>query len=201
LAWWKGTKRKLRRAQVRLLRSPGAPAEIAGGMAVGLFVAFMPIMGLQTPMAFAAAEALRRLSRFQVSRIAAAAGSWIVNPVTAAPLYGLCYLIGRPVAFLLLPAPQHMENRASVVLDLELLSGPEALEVLLSLALGGVLLGFPVAWVGYRLTYGMVVRQHARREGRRARRARHAERMGPGPGAAVAPVAPHPTLASRQGGC
>ena len=83
-------KKKLRRAHVRLLRGSGGPEEMAGGMALGLFMALLPIMGLQLPLALVVAELLRRLTRFQLSRVAAAAGVWINNPVTAAPVYGLC---------------------------------------------------------------------------------------------------------------
>jgi uncharacterized protein len=172
-SWWRASIKKFRQARVRLLRSPGAPSEIAGGMALGVFIALMPIMGLQMPVAVAVAEALRRLANFQLSRIAAAAGVWITNPVTAAPIYGICYFIGRPFARFLLPdTQQHIGAEAGVV-DLEALSltGPGAIEVILGLIIGGVLLGVPAAWVGYRLTHSMVARYHARREQRRARRA------------------------------
>ncbi|MFY0563205.1 DUF2062 domain-containing protein [Archangium lansingense] len=168
-------KRKFRRARVRLLRGTGAPAEIAGGMALGLFVALLPILGLQLPLALAVAELVRRLTRFQLSRVAAAAGVWINNPVTAAPVYGLCYLIGRPIAHRLLPTSPGQQMAAEAgALDLSTLSlsGPDALEVGLGLVIGGVLLGAPTAWLGYRITYGMVSRHQAHRQERRARRAR-----------------------------
>jgi uncharacterized protein len=173
-SWWKVAKRKLRRAQVRLLSGAGAPAEIAGGMALGLFIAVLPILGLQLPLALLIAEASRRLTHFQLSRVAAAAGVWLNNPLTIAPVYGLCYLIGRPIAHRLVPASQQQTGVEAGAFDLGALSfsGPGALEVMLGLVIGGVLLGLPTAWVGYRITYGMVVRHHARREERRARRAR-----------------------------
>lgn len=167
-------KRKLRRARVRLLRGSGAPAEIAGGMALGLFIALLPIMGLQLPLALVIAEVLRRLTHFQLSRVAAAAGVWLNNPVTAAPVYGLCYLVGRPIAHRLLPLPSREVGAGSSALDLGTLSfsGPDALELGLGLVIGGVLLGVPTAWLGYHITYGMVSRHQARRQERRARRAR-----------------------------
>jgi uncharacterized protein len=172
-SWWRGAKKKLRQGRVRLLRSPGAPGEVAGGMALGLFISLLPILGLQLPLALVVAEALRRLTRFRLSRVAAAAGVWLNNPVTAAPLYGLCYVVGRPFARLLLPASQERVGVEAGGLDFSALSltGPGALEVILGLAIGGVLLGVPTAWVGYRITYGMVTRDHSRREERRARRA------------------------------
>ncbi len=161
LSSWKVVKRKLCRARVRLLRGSGAPGEIAGGMALGLFIALLPIMGLQLPLAIVVAELLRRMTRFRLSSVAAAAGVWINNPVTAAPVYGLCYLIGRPIAHRLLPVSQSQGG-----------SGTDALEVALGLVIGGVLLGVPTAWLGYHITYGMVSRHQSRREERRARRSR-----------------------------
>jgi len=173
-SWWKVAKRKLRRARVRLLRGSGAPAEIAGGMALGLFISVLPILGLQLPLALVVAELFRRLTHLQLSRVAAAAGVWLNNPVTVAPVYGLCYLIGRPIAHRLLPLSQQQAGAESGAFDLRAISfsGPGALEVGLGLVIGGVLLGVPTAWVGYRITYSMVSRHQARREERRARRAR-----------------------------
>ncbi|WP_257460033.1 DUF2062 domain-containing protein [Archangium lipolyticum] len=172
LSWWKVVKSKYRRARVRILRGAGGPEEIAAGMALGLFIALLPIMGLQLPLALFVAEVFRRVTHFQLSRVAAAAGVWLNNPVTAAPVYGLCYLVGRPIAHRLLPASQQQAGVEAAAFDLSAFSfsGPGALEVMLGLVIGGVLLGVPTAWVGYRITYGMVVRQHQRREERRARR-------------------------------
>nr|WP_275583522.1 DUF2062 domain-containing protein [Archangium primigenium] len=174
MSWWKHVKRKLRRVRVRLMRGAGAPSEIAGGMALGLFVALLPVLGLQLPLALLLAEVLRRLAHLHLSRVAAAAGVWLTNPLTAAPLYGLCYVVGRPFARWLLPASPSATARDAGGLDLAALSGPEALSVVTSLIVGAVLLGVPVAWLGYRITYGMVSRQHARRQERRARRVRPA---------------------------
>ncbi len=169
---WKKLKRRLLRERVRLLRSRGAPAEIAGGMAVGLFVAVLPII-LQMPVALALAELLRRVFRVRLSHVAAAAGVWFTNPLTSPPIYGLCYLLGRPFARMLLPASQHTGSAAGVLdLSLSAFSGAGALEAILGLVIGSVLLGIPLAWGGYHLTYGMVLRYHARRQTRRTRRVR-----------------------------
>lgn len=171
---WKQVKRKLRRARVRLLRGAGQPEQIAGGMALGLFVAMLPLPLLQLPVVVLFAELIRRLAHVHLSRVAALAGVWLANPLTAAPLYGLCYVVGRPLARLLLPTAVRSPGPGAPALELSALSfsGPGALEMGLSLVLGSLVLGVPTAWVGYRITYGMVSRQKARREERRARRAR-----------------------------
>jgi uncharacterized protein len=141
-------------------------------MALGLFIALLPILGLQLPLALLITELLRRLAHLHLSRVATVAGVWLTNPLTMAPLYGLCYLVGRPLAQRLLPAAPQPVSSGGASLDLAALSGPEALSVGLSLVLGAVLLGVPIAWVGYRITYSMASRQLARRLERRARRLR-----------------------------
>ncbi len=168
---WKVAKRKWRRARVKVLRG-GAPAEMAGGMSLGLFVALLPVLGLQLPLVLLLAEVIRRLTHFQISRVAAAAGVWLNNPLTAAPVYSLCYFVGRPLAHRLLPSSSVQGGVQTLDWRTLTLSGPEALEVGLGLVLGAVVLGVPTAWVGYRVTYDMVSRRQARREARRARRTR-----------------------------
>lgn len=163
---WRAVLRKRARyAFVRILRSPGAPHEIAGGLAVGLFVAFLPV--LQMPVAVALATGLGWLTRNRLSRTAAAAGVWLTNPLTAGPLYGASYLIGRPIVRLLMPSvPSELPP-----LDFAQVwsMGPLALQALLALLLGGVAIGVPVALVGYRIAHGLVARYQERRLQRRAR--------------------------------
>jgi len=61
---------------------------LALGMAFGIFVGLMPIV----PFQMASAVALAIL--FKASKIMAAAGTWISNPVTIYPIYKYCYQIG-----------------------------------------------------------------------------------------------------------
>lgn len=162
-------KKKLRYAWVRLLKSPGAPREIAGGLALGLFVAMLPVMGAQMLVSLALAEVLRRIFKIRLSRVAAAAGVWLTNPVTAAPLYGLCWLIGRPIARLVLPA--HLLAGADVQLSISDLTaaGPFLVELLVGLTIGGILTGVPIAVAGYKLTLRAAHRYQQRKALRRAR--------------------------------
>lgn len=60
---------------------------IAGGMALGLFVGFFPILG---QMFIAAALAIL----FRVNLPVAAAAVWVSNPFTLAPLYFFNYKVG-----------------------------------------------------------------------------------------------------------
>lgn len=73
---------------------------IAFGLALGLFVGFMPILG---QMIVAIALAIL----FQVNVPAAAMGVWITNPLTFAPLYFFSYKVGAWI--LRLPVEQHLD--------------------------------------------------------------------------------------------
>lgn len=180
-------RKKLRYAWVRLLRAPGAPREIAGGVALGLFVAMLPTVGGHTAMALVVVELARRLFRFRLSRVAAVAGVWITNPLTAAPLYGLSWLVGRPLARAILPA--HLLAGEGVHLSITHLAsaGPFLAELLVGLTLGGIVIGAPLAFLGYRLTLRAAQRYQARKASRRKARPA-AERE--------APVATIPVLAA-----
>jgi uncharacterized protein len=169
-------RKRARQAYVRLLQSPGAPREVAGGMALGLFVALLPLMGLQMPIALAIAEIARRLFGARLSRLAAAVGVWLTNPLTAAPVYGLCYLVGLPFARWLLPAggkgvPVSADALAGFAESAAASGRPLGLQVALALTIGGVVLGVPVALAGYRVTHDLVARYQRRRAERKTTRA------------------------------
>ena len=164
--WRAAARKRLRQAYVRLLRSPGAPHEIAGGLAVGLLVAFLPV--LQMPVAVGLAAILGWITQRRLSRVAAAAGVWLTNPITAGPLYGLSFLVGRPIVGLVLPSSVPADLPA---LDLSHLwsMGPVAMHALLALLFGGVIVGVPVALIGYWFAHRMVSRYQNRRRERRTR--------------------------------
>ncbi len=66
----------------------GTPREVARGLAIGVFIAFTPPVGLQMLAALVIATAAR------ANRAAAVAAVWITNPATAIPIYVLCYRVG-----------------------------------------------------------------------------------------------------------
>ncbi len=170
---WRRTKKRLKHGYVRLLRSPGAPKEIARGMALGLFLAMLPI--IQTPVALGLVEILRRAFRTPVSRVAAVIGCCFTNPLTGGLLYGGGLLLGRPFARAILP--DGLLSSEGTRLELSLSSaGPFAVELFVSMLIGGMLLGVPVALLGYRITHAVVARYQARRA---LRQQRSGLRMGP----------------------
>ncbi|MGK7924625.1 MAG: DUF2062 domain-containing protein [Spirulina sp.] len=74
---------------LRLLRLEGSPRAIARGIASGVFAGFIPVFGIQTLISLILAFCLRG------NKLAAAAATWISNPVTYVPLYTLNFLVGR----------------------------------------------------------------------------------------------------------
>jgi uncharacterized protein (DUF2062 family) len=139
----------------RFFRLHGSPEQIAWGAAVGFFVAMSPTIGFQTCLAVPIA------AFFKVSKVAAAATVWLTNPVTAPFIYGFNYMIGAK----LLGYP----------LNAALFSSPSratfwhgSAEVLLSLIVGGALIGIVVSVTGYFVTLWMV--RTAREKSRRIRR-------------------------------
>jgi uncharacterized protein (DUF2062 family) len=139
----------------RFIRLHGSPEEIAWGAAVGFFVAMSPTMGFQTCLAVPIA------AFFKINKVAAAATVWLTNPVTAPFIYGFNYMIGAK----LLGYP----------LNAVFFSSPSwetfwhaSTGVLLSLIVGGALIGVVVGLAGYFLTLWMV--RTAREKTRRIRR-------------------------------
>lgn len=71
-----------------VLRLRSSPRAIAGGLGVGMFVAFTPTVGIQIILAIIAATICN------VNRAAAIVPVWITNPVTVAPVYTFNYWLG-----------------------------------------------------------------------------------------------------------
>ena len=72
---------RLRQRLQVLLHVDDSPHRIALAFAVGVWVAFFPILGIHTGMALAIAFA------FRLSRVAILLGTWLNNPWTIAPMY------------------------------------------------------------------------------------------------------------------
>ena len=131
--------RSLREAYDRFLKIRGEPRDIAMGFALGLFVGMTPFMGFQTIIVLPLA------ALFKANKISAAAAVWISNPLTAPVLYGITYFTGAKLFGLskIGPPPPHLEN----ITLLDLLH--KAPHVLYMMIVGGVVLGIPLAILGY----------------------------------------------------
>jgi len=86
-----GWRRRLRYYYIRFLRLQGSPAAIARGLAAGVFAGCFPIFGLQTIVGIALAIPARG------NKLAAAAGTWVSNPLTYVPIYWFNFRLGQQV--------------------------------------------------------------------------------------------------------
>lgn len=82
-------RRKCRYLYLRMLRLRGTPREIALGLAVGVFWGMFPLPGLQTIVAMLTAVVVRG------NKLAAAAGTWLSNPLTTLPFTVLNFKTGQ----------------------------------------------------------------------------------------------------------
>lgn len=134
--WIRRTARRVRFNYLRLLLGPDTPKRMATGLALGVFVGCLPIIPFQT----AAAIGLALL--FKSSVIAAAAGTWITNPFTTAPLYAAFFYIGR----LITPLGQGAGLPENITLQSLVAVGFKAAGAAL---IGGVVFGLVLAPVTY----------------------------------------------------
>ena len=126
------------------------PRKIAGGMALGVFIAFTPTIPFHMVGALALAAVLR------VSPVTAFLGIQICNPLTIPAIYLAAYKVGqfllyrgKPLVF-----PETFSFKAWICV---LWQGGVALQV------GGVILAIPPAIVAYFLTLWIVQRYHRRK--------------------------------------
>lgn len=78
-----------RRIRRFLVRANGTPHQIAMGVAVGFFVGWLPIIGIQMAVALIFCSILRCNPVVPLGPI------WLTNPVTIVPVYGANYWVGR----------------------------------------------------------------------------------------------------------
>lgn len=71
-----------------VLRLRSSPKAIAGGLGIGVFVAFTPTFGIQLILTVLLA------TFFNMNRPASLIPVWITNPVTIAPIYSFNYWLG-----------------------------------------------------------------------------------------------------------
>jgi uncharacterized protein (DUF2062 family) len=130
--WWQEFQRQLRELR-------GKPHEISLGMAIGVFIGITPTMPFHTVLAVSLAVLLR------ASKLAAALGVWVCNPLTIPLFYYGSYRLGRFV--LGLPGLSLPSNYS--LLSLVQLGS----HVTVAMLHGGVLLGVLPALLAYILTY------------------------------------------------
>ena len=79
---------------VPMIRSVQAPECTARGVAVGVFWALTPLLGLQTLLMIASWQFLKHVLRKDTSLVQALIWSWVNNPATMIPMYYAFYVTG-----------------------------------------------------------------------------------------------------------
>ena len=138
----------LKKLYERFIKIRGEPRNIALGFALGLFVGMSPTMGLQIAIAVFFAALLKW------NKISAAIGVWITNPVTAPFVYGTTYITGAKLLGIKRTYSLNSElnlNAVSKILQ-------KAPEFFWALIVGGIIVGLPLAVVGYYISFSAVTR-------------------------------------------
>ncbi len=151
------------RAYERFVKIRGHPREVALGLALGLFIAMSPFMGLHTAIALCLA------ALFKWNKISAAVGVWLSNPLTAPVIYSATWFVGTKITGTTLAEnlPHTFSFKTSSQL---LLKTPAILE---TLTIGGIIVGIPLAIVAYYIAFGVIKKyQEGVREKLKERKAR-----------------------------
>jgi uncharacterized protein len=141
-------RRLLLKTWIRFRKLRGEPREIALGFAAGLFIAVSPSMGVQMALAVFVA------ALFKWSKLAAAIAVWISNPLTAPFIYGLTYFIGAKMLGLHTLRGLVGEPGLSTLIR----AIKKAPELLAAMTLGGIVIGIPLAIVGYYVSHAAVLK-------------------------------------------
>jgi uncharacterized protein len=163
----------LRFIKTRILHIDDSPERIARGIAVGLFVAWLPLLGLHIVLAFLFAAILRANKAMAVLFI------WVCNPLTAVFIYYPCYWVGRFILGIFQKTstmePEQVGNLFFDVfsvkriflefftVDLWKQIWDAFVHVGLELFIGSILIGFIVAKIGYWLSVTIIRRFRTRR--------------------------------------
>lgn len=123
----------------RFLKIRGRPKEIALGFALGLFIGFTPTMGIQIVVAVFIASLLKW------SKITAALGVQITNPLTAPFIYGSTYYIGAAITGI----QTDLKISDLLTLDGAMTMLKSAPGIFAALFAGGAVIGLPLAVAGY----------------------------------------------------
>jgi uncharacterized protein (DUF2062 family) len=140
----------------RFIKIRGRPEDIAWGMAIGLFIGMTPTIGIQIYIAVFIASILKK------SKMSAAIGVWITNPITIPFFYGLTYYLGAKI----LGYPLRKSLLQNFSFETLQTAGKS---IFISLWIGGIIAGLAVAIIGYMITLEFIVhgREKAKRLGKK----------------------------------
>ncbi len=135
-----------RRVYDRFIKVKGQPREIALGFALGIFIGMTPTIGIQMPIAIFFAALLKW------SKISAAFGVLITNPLTSPFIYGITYIVGAKL--LGLKATLNLPDDFTWSIVKEMLKNAPV--IFGALTVGGIIIGLPLAVLSYYLSFAAV---------------------------------------------
>ena len=165
-------RRQIRYYYLRFISLRGEPRDLALGMAMGVFCGMLPIIPFQTALAVTLAIF------FKGSKITAAVGTWVSNPLNWYFLYSYSYKLGTT----LLRIPEQKKVFSAFIESIQ--AGDRFIEVaghalgagatfVTALILGGVVLGIAFASPAYFIFLPLFKFLKTWRKKRKARRQWH----------------------------
>jgi len=140
----------------RTMNQPGSADRVARGAALGFFIGWLPLVGVQMGLAFGLCTITR------ASFIASLPGVWLSNPVTMVPMYFFinrvgAHVVGKAITW------QEMENIWRHVSTLGIMQGTrylfvETASVTLAMLVGGTIIGLINAFIAYPIVVRLVHR-------------------------------------------
>jgi uncharacterized protein (DUF2062 family) len=151
---WDRWKRNLRLLYLRLLRLKGKPQEVAGGVAIGVFIGMTPTVPLHTVLAVIISLILRK------SKLAAALGVWVANPFFLPFIYVLDYKVGQGITGATPPSLAMSNFSIPGLVQL-------GWDISYPLLLGGTVTGFLCAIPSYFITKRIILLYQEKRRQRK----------------------------------
>lgn len=167
----------LRFVKFRILHIDDSPQRMARGIAIGFFVAYLPVLGLHMLLALVIAGLLRANKALAVMAV------WICNPFTLAMIYYPCYRLGHMVLPLVRKSnqipPDQIHSLLIQTFSLNYMLtnlfsfeywkrvGSVFTQIGLETFIGGIILGAIVAKIGYWIAYYFIIGYRSRKETRR----------------------------------
>lgn len=135
--------KKLKLYLSHLLKSNSTTPEIADGLAIGMFVGWLPVIGLQMYIALVLSRLLKRNS------LAAVMAVWTTNPLTAIPVYFVNLWVGNLVYSKDAVTFSHLYETVKKLNFRDILVVGH--DILVPLWIGSVVVGLVMAWISQRL--------------------------------------------------
>ena len=156
----------------RILRTDDSPSRIARGVAIGIFLAWLPLIGLQMLLVLAFSFILR------ANKVVGLPIVWISNIFTLGPIYYPSYLLGSAILKSQVVGPKSFENHFREIFSSSLpWSGriKESADLLFGelfypTFIGSLIIGSLLALPCYFLTIRAIKRHRQHRINRRAKR-------------------------------